>query len=166
MRLDQVLLVPTATQPFKRDSVSAPQQHRVVMCEKAVRNDSRFAVSTVDVDRGGVTYTIDTLRDLLRQHPDAELFFIAGADSLSRLSEWKDAAQLGSLAQFVGVTRSGHSFPQVEAAHRFVEVPSLAISSSDIRGRVRAGAPIRYLVPTPVADYIAKHELYLGGLDD
>jgi nicotinate-nucleotide adenylyltransferase len=166
MRLDQVLFVPTATQPFKRDSVSAPQQHRVAMCEKAVRNDARFSVSMVDVDRGGVTYTIDTLRDLAGEHPNADLFFITGADSLARLSEWKDTDQLGTLAQFVGVTRAGHSFPQLETTHRVVEVPSLAISSTDIRRRVQAGAPIRYLVPTPVVDYIAKHELYLGGLDD
>lgn len=166
LRLDRVLIVPTATQPFKSDVVSASDEHRVAMCEKAVRNDSRFAVSAVDVERGGVTYTIDTLRDLTAQLPQAELFFITGADSLARLPEWKDAQQLAQLAQFVGVTRAGHSFPQLETAHRVVQVPSLAISSTDIRRRVRAGAPIRYLVPTSVVDYISKHELYLGGLDD
>ncbi|WP_430868810.1 nicotinate-nucleotide adenylyltransferase [Demequina aurantiaca] len=166
LRLDQVLIVPTATQPFKRDSVTASPAHRVAMSVKAVRNDARFSVSTVDVDRGGVTYTIDTLRDLSAQYPDADLFFITGADSLARLAEWKDTDQLGELAQFVGVTRAGHSFPQLETTHRVVEVPSLAISSTDVRRRVRAGAPIRYLVPASVADYIATHELYLGGLDD
>lgn len=166
LRLDQVLIVPTATQPFKQDSVSASQEHRVAMCRKAVYKDARFEVSTVDVDRGGVTYTIDTLRDLAALNPGAELFFITGADSLARLADWKDTDQLGELAQFVGVTRAGHSLPQLDAVHQFVEVPSLAISSTDIRRRVRAGAPLRYLVPTSVVDYIAKHELYLGGLDD
>ncbi|WP_236683581.1 nicotinate-nucleotide adenylyltransferase [Demequina aurantiaca] len=166
LRLDQVLIVPTAVQPFKRDSVSASKEHRVAMCEKAVRNDARFEVSTVDIDRGGVTYTVDTLRDLKAQYPSADFFFITGADSLARLSEWKDAEQLGELAQFVGVTRAGHSFPQLETTHRVVEAPSLAISSTDIRRRVRAGVPIRYLMPASVVDYISKHELYLGGLDD
>lgn len=166
LRLQQVLIVPTAAQPFKRDAVTASDSDRIAMCEKAVRNDARFSVSTVDTDRGGVTYTVDTLRDLYAQYPNADFFFITGADSLARLSEWKDAEQLGQLAQFVGVTRAGHSFPQVKDTYKFVEVPSLAISSTDIRYRVREGAPIRYLVPDLVADHIAKHELYLGGLDD
>lgn len=166
LRLDRVLIVPTAAQPFKRDVVSASEHHRVAMCRKAVRNDARFTVSTVDVDRGGVTYSIDTLRDLGEQYPGAEFFFITGADALARLSEWKDAEELGRLATFVGVTRAGHSFPQLETPHQFVKTPSLAISSTDVRRRVRAGAPIRYLAPTSVVDYISKHELYLGGLDD
>lgn len=164
--LERVVIVPTSIQPFKQDSLAAPAEHRVEMIRGAVRNDSRFEVSLVDIERGGVTYTVDTLRDLGHEMPDADLFFITGADSLARLSEWKDAEQLGQLAQFVGVTRAGHSFPQLETAHRVVEVPSLAISSTDIRRRVRAGAPIRYLVPTSVVEYISKHELYLGGLDD
>lgn len=166
LRLDQLLFVPTATQPFKQDTVTSSQEDRLAMCEKAVRNDARFAVSTVDLERGGVTYTIDTLRDLTEQNPGANLFFITGADALARLHEWKDADRLGEFAQFVGVTRAGHSFPQLETTHRFVEVPSLAISSTDIRRRVRLGSPIRYLVPTAVVDYISRHELYLGGLDD
>jgi len=164
--LERVVIVPTSIQPFKQDSLAAPAEHRVEMISRAVRNDSRFEVSLVDIERGGVTYTVDTLSDLGHKMPDAELFFITGADSLARLPEWKDAEQLGQLAQFVGVTRAGHSFPQLETAYRVVEVPSLAISSTDIRRRVRAGAPIRYLVPTSVVEYISKHELYLGGLDD
>lgn len=166
MSLDRVLIVPTAVQPFKRGVDVATASDRVAMCIEAVRDDPRFVVSTVDIDRGGVTYTVDTLRDLGAQYAGAELYFIAGADSLARLSEWKDAEQLGQLAQFVGVTRAGHSFPQLDRVQKVVEVPSLAISSTDIRRRVRAGAPIRYLVPTPVSDYIVTNELYLGGLDD
>jgi nicotinate-nucleotide adenylyltransferase len=166
MYLDHVLIVPTAVQPFKQGEQAATAHDRVEMCERAVRNDSRFRVSTVDVERGGVTYTVDTLTDLKAVNPDADYFFICGADSLATLGSWKDSQKLEHLAQFVGVTRAGHSFPQVETTHRVVEVPSLAISSTDIRRRVRAGAPIRYLVPTPVVDYIVKHELYLGGMDD
>lgn len=166
LELDQVLLVPAMHQPFKEPRDSASPEHRLAMCRAAVANDPRFAVSTVDIERGGTTFTVDTLTDLAEQMPGVQLHFIAGADALSRLSEWKDADALPGLAQFVGVTRAGHSFPQVDAPYRLVEVPSLAVSSTDIRWRARTGAPIKYLVPDAVAQYVAQHELYLGGIDD
>lgn len=166
LRLDQVLFVPAHRQPFKEGFDTASPTHRLRMCELAVHGDDRFAVSPVDIERGGITYTVDTLTDLREQMPDASLYFISGADSLARLSEWKDSERLGDLAQFVGVTRAGHSFPQLETTHAVVEVPALAVSSTDVRRRVRVGAPIRYLVPHSVADYIAQHDLYAGGLDD
>lgn len=164
--LDQVLLTPAYSQPFKQGIDTAAPHHRLAMCELAAAEDDRFAVSPVDIERGGVTYTVDTLTDLREQRPDAELFFIAGADSLSRLSEWKDAERLTELATFVGVSRSGHSFTGQDGLHLLVEVPELAISSTDVRRRVRAGRPIRYLVPRAVADYIAVNGLYFGGFDD
>lgn len=164
--LDQVLLVPTNRQPFKEGFDSASPEHRLEMCRLAVSGDERFAVSEVDLERGGITYTVDTLTDLREQLPAASLYFITGADSLMRLDEWKDYKKLTELAEFVGVTRPGHSFPQLDTAHILVEVPSLAVSSTDVRRRVRTGAPIRYLVPRAVADYIAQNDLYAGGLDD
>lgn len=166
LQLDRVLLVPTNRQPFKEGFDSASAEHRLEMCRLAVDGDERFAVSPVDVERGGITYTVDTLTDLHRQLPDTEFFFIAGADALARLHEWRDADRLPGLARFVGVTRSDHSLPQLDTAHALVEVPALAVSSTDVRRRVRAGAPIRYLVPRSVADYIAQHDLYAGGIDD
>ncbi len=166
LRLDQVLLVPVNRQPFKEGFDSATPEHRLEMCKLAVADDDRFAVSAVDIERGGLTYTVDTLTDLRAQLPDTSLYFITGADALVRLDEWKDTERLGELAEFVGVTRAGHSFPQLGTAHAVVEVPSLAVSSTDIRRRVRVGAPIRYLVPHNVADYIAQHDLYAGGFDD
>ncbi|WP_062132847.1 nicotinate-nucleotide adenylyltransferase [Demequina aestuarii] len=166
LRLDQVLLVPANIQPFKDGLDVADADHRLEMCRLAVEGDDRFAVSPVDIERGGVTYTVDTLTDLRAQLPDASLYFITGADALQRFDEWRDADRLSDLAQFVGVTRPGHSFPELETPHAWVEVPALAVSSTDVRRRVRTGAPIRYLVPRLVADYIAQHDLYAGGIDD
>ncbi len=164
--LDQVLLTPAASQPFKVGIDAASPADRLAMCVIAAEEDDRFAVSPVDIERGGVTYTVDTLADLREQRPDAELFFITGADALARLDEWKDADRLEELATFVGVTRPGHSLGQTGRPHILVEAPALAISSTDVRRRVRAGRPIRYLVPHAVADYIAVNRLYDGGIDD
>ncbi|WP_062288861.1 nicotinate-nucleotide adenylyltransferase [Demequina phytophila] len=164
--LDQVLLTPAHSQPFKQGIDTASPEHRLAMCELAAAEDERFGVSPVDIERGGVTFTVDTLTDLRAQRPDAELFFITGADALARLDEWKDAHRLAELATFVGVTRPGHSLEESEWPHILVEAPALAISSTDVRRRTRVGLPIRYLVPRSVADYIAANGLYYGGLDD
>ena len=166
LRLDQVLLVPTNRQPFKDGFDSASAEDRLEMCRLAVTGDERFGVSEVDIERGGITYTVDTLTDLQEQLPGAHLYFITGADALARLDEWKDYEKLVQMAEFVGVTRPGHSLPHIDTMYALVEVPSIAVSSTDVRRRVRTGAPIRYLVPRTVADYIAQHDLYAGGLDD
>ena len=124
------------------------------MCQAAVASDPRMRVSDVDLVRGGATYSVDTLGDLRKQHPGADFFFITGADSLATLPRWKDYETLVTLATFVGVTRPGHSLEQLDAPHVLVEVPAMAVSSTDVRDRVRAGAPIRYLVPDAVAQYV------------
>lgn len=156
--LDLTLVVPTATQPFKDGGTDA--RHRLAMCELAIESDDRFAVSDIDVARGGVTYTVDTLEELHRQYPGAEIFFITGADSLATLPQWRDPERIEELCTLVGVTRPGHSLTSVEPGRTVVEVPSLDVSSTDVRGRVASGAPIRYLVPRRVADYIREHGLY------
>ena len=120
----------------------------------------------VDGERVLAVQSVDTLTDLRAQHPGAEFFFITGADSLATLQRWKDYETLITLATFVGVTRPGHSLTQLDAPHVLVPVPALAVSSTDIRDRVRAGAPIRYLVPDAVAQYVEDHQLYLGGMHD
>ncbi len=129
----------------------------------ATAADPRFTVSRVDVDRPGPTFTTDTLRDLAAARPGAELFFITGADALEQIVSWKDVDVLWELARFVAVSRPGHTLdvsglPVGRVS--VVEIPALAISSSDIRRRVREGRPIRYLVPTGVLQYIAKSGLY------
>jgi nicotinate-nucleotide adenylyltransferase len=120
----------------------------------------------VDIERGGPTYTIDTLRDLRAQMPDAELFFITGADALADIFTWRDAAELFELAQFVGCTRPGYEMDPATLAAipsdrvTMVEIPALAISSTDCRRRTERGEPVWYLVPDGVVQYIAKHHLY------
>ena len=159
--LDEVVFVPTG-QPSNKNTVT-PAEDRYLMAVIATASNPRFEVSRVDVDRAGVTYTVDTLRDLHEQHPDADLFFISGADAIAQIVTWKDLDELWGLAHFVAVTRPGHTMsidglPLEDVS--VLEVPALAISSTDCRARVRHGAPVWYLVPDGVVQYISKHRLY------
>jgi len=125
-----------------------------------------FTVSRIDIDRPGVTYTIDTLEEVARLYPNADIFFISGADAIAQILAWKDIEKIWPLATFVAVTRPGHNLelPQTDqAAIEVLEVPALAISSTAVRDRVTEGKPIWYLVPDGVVQYIAKHELYGAG---
>jgi nicotinate-nucleotide adenylyltransferase len=162
--LDEVLFVPTG-QPWQKSEVS-PAEHRYLMTVIATAANPRFSVSRVDIDRGGPTYTKDTLTDLRMQEPDAEWFFITGADALAAIMSWKNVEEVFSLAHFIGVTRPGYSLeehPELPAgAVTLVEVPALAISSTACRRRVADGVPVWYLVPDGVVQYIAKHGLYAG----
>lgn len=161
--LDRIVVVPTAGQPFKDIDHAASAEHRLAMARLAVANDPRMEVSSVDVDRGAPTFTIDTLTDLATEHPGAEWFFITGADALVRLGEWKDVELLKTLATFIGVTRPGYPLTGPVEGVTLVEVPGIAVSSSDVRRRVHTGRPVRYLVPDAVADYMDEHHLYRGG---
>jgi nicotinate-nucleotide adenylyltransferase len=167
--LDEVVFVPTGRPWQKTEREVSPAEDRYLMTVIATAADPRFRVSRVDVDRDGPTYTVDTLRDLRAQHDaagvDAELFFITGADALEAITGWRDSDELFGLAHFVGVTRPGHVLrdPDLPAGSvTLVEVPALAISSTDCRRRVARGEPIRYLVPEGVVEYVAKRRLYLG----
>jgi nicotinate-nucleotide adenylyltransferase len=163
--LDEVVFVPTGQPTFKLDQDVTASEHRYLMTVIATASNPQFTVSRVDVDREGVTYTVDTLRDLKAARPDAELFFITGADAIAQILTWKDADELFSMAQFVAVTRPGHAL-SVDGLPgdrvRVLEIPALAISSTDVRARERAGQPVWYLVPDGVVQYIAKHRLYRG----
>ena len=159
--LDEVVFVPTGTPWQKSDREVAEAEHRYLMTVIATAANPRFTVSRVDIDRPGPTYTIDTLRDLRAQRPDAELFFITGADAMAKIMSWKDAEELWTLAHFVGVTRPGHELPMLDRSNvSLMEVPAMAISSTDCRERVRTGHPVWYLVPDGVVQYIGKHMLY------
>lgn len=162
--LDEVIFVPTATQPFKKGRRVTSPEHRYLMTVIATASNPRFTVSRVDIDRGGTTYTIDTLRDLHRERPNSEFFFITGADALRKIMEWKDTDELFELAHFVGVTRPGHELTGGTApkgAVSLIEVPALAISSTEVRTRSSAHRPVWYLVPDGVVQYINKYGLYL-----
>jgi nicotinate-nucleotide adenylyltransferase len=162
--LDEVVFVPTG-QPWQKDERQvSPSEDRYLMTVIATASNPRFSVSRIDIDRGGPTYTIDTLRDLRAERGDeAELFFITGADALSRMMSWQDVNELFALAHFVGVTRPGHRLTGdglPENGVSLLEVPALAISSTDCRQRVATGQPIWYLVPDGIVQYIAKRRLY------
>ena len=162
--LDEVVFVPTG-RPWQKAhrGVSEPED-RYLMTVIATAADPRFTVSRVDVDRPGPTYTADTLRDLAEaMGPGTELFFITGADALAEILGWERTDEVMALAHLVGVTRPGHALvdPGLSPGRvTLIEVPALAISSSDVRRRVSAGAPISYLVPAGVESYIAKRGLY------
>jgi nicotinate-nucleotide adenylyltransferase len=164
--LDEVVFVPTGEPWQKSERIVSPAEDRYLMTVIATASNPRFWVSRVDIDRGGPTYTIDTLRDLREQLPDADLYFITGADALDEIFTWRDAEGLFSLAHFVGCTRPGVVLDTSVLADiprdrlTIVEVPALAISSSDCRARRARGEPVWYLVPDGVVQYIAKHDLY------
>ena len=161
--LDEVVFVPTG-EPWQKQNFSTGE-HRYLMTVIATASNPRFKVSRVDIDRDGPTYTVDTLADIRSEYPGAELFFITGADAISQILSWKDIEKIWGMAQFVGVSRPGHSLEVPASSHGAVsllEIPALAISSTDIRARVAEEKPIWYLLPDGVVQYIAKHELYRG----
>jgi nicotinate-nucleotide adenylyltransferase len=164
--LDEVVFVPTGDPWQKSDRVVSPAEHRYLMTVIATASNPRFTVSRVDIDREGPTYTIDTLRDLHAERPEDDLYFITGADALADIFTWRATDDLFALARFVGCTRPGHEMDAETLAAipadrvTMVEIPALAISSTDCRARTRQGEPVWYLVPDGVVQYIVKHHLY------
>jgi nicotinate-nucleotide adenylyltransferase len=159
--LDEVVFVPTG-HPYLKSGVT-PSEHRYLMTVIATAANPRFRVSRIDIDRNGPTYTIDTLRDVRVEHPHADLFFISGADAIAQILDWKNATELWQLAHFIAVSRPGHDLsvrglPDGDVS--FLEIPALAISSTDCRERVAHGSPVWYLVPDGVVQYMSKHQLY------
>ena len=164
--LDEVVFVPTGEPWQKSQREVAPAEHRYLMTVIATASNPRFTTSRVDIDRGGPTFTIDTLRDLSAQLPDTDLFFITGADALADIFTWRDASELFDLACFVGCTRPGYEMSPSTLEGipsdrvTIIEIPALAISSTECRARRAKGEPVWYLVPDGVVQYIAKHDLY------
>jgi len=166
--LDEVAFVPTGRPWMKQDREVSPPEDRYLMVVIATSSNPSFSVSRLEIEREGPTYTVDTLRTLREQYADAvDLFFITGADAMLEILQWKDSQETLSLAHFIAATRPGYDLSALEhgdlTEHPDVTVmtiPALAISSSDIRERVRKGRPIRYLVPEGVQTYIEKAGLY------
>jgi len=168
--LDQVIFMPTGSPATKTHQVVTPAEHRYLMTVIATVSNPDFHVSRMEVDRPGITYTVDTLSQLQAScGPSTELFFITGADAVWEIVSWKDAEKIAGLATFIAVTRPGYDLEEARRAHEkaatafrieYIEVPALAISSTDLRQRVADRRPIRYLTPEPVCSYIAKHGLY------
>jgi len=170
--LDQVLFLPSGVPPHKIAKKVSSAEHRYMMTVLATLGNPHFEVSRIDIDREGVSYTIDTLHILREQYgPGCELFFITGADAVFEIIDWKDSDQLLRIAHFIAASRPGFSLEKLPLAtqkwvdehqDRFhvLKVPAMAISSTDIRNRVRCGHSIRYLVPEQVEHYIRRHRLY------
>nr|WP_141750133.1 MULTISPECIES: nicotinate-nucleotide adenylyltransferase [unclassified Brevibacterium] len=162
--LDEVIFVPTGRPWQKTGRNVSDAEHRYLMTVIATASNPRFTVSRVDVDRPGNTYTIDTLRDLAEKLGEGtEMFFITGADALAQILSWKEVDELFELAHFVGVSRPGHELSSEglpKDGVSLLQIPALAISSTDCRDRVRDDFPVWYLVPDGVVQYIAKHNLY------
>jgi nicotinate-nucleotide adenylyltransferase len=167
-QLDEVVFVPTGQPWMKANRDVAAPEDRYLMTVIATSSNPRFWVSRIEIERDGPTYTVETLQELRRQAGDGvDLFFITGADAILEIFQWKDPEEVLSLAHFIGATRPGYDVARFEreAPTRHpnisvMSVPALAISSSDIRRRVRDSRPIRYLVPEGVQTYIEKSRLY------
>jgi len=170
LQLDRVLFVPAGTPPHKRDKAVTPVHHRLAMVELAIASNPHFALSRLDVDRPGPSYTVDTIT-LLRAElgPEVEIFFIMGMDSLAEITTWHEPQRLARLCRLAVVDRPWYQVDMValEAAIPgivdrviLVHIPSLAIASSDLQQRVREGRPIKYQVPAAVEEYIYAHGLY------
>jgi nicotinate-nucleotide adenylyltransferase len=166
--LDEVVFVPTGQPWMKSDRVVSPAEDRYLMTVIATASNPRFSVSRIEVDREGPTYTVETLAGLRRQaEGEVELFFVTGADAMLEIFQWKEPEEVLSMAHFIAATRPGYDIARFEqeASRQHpnvsaMDIPALAISSTDIRWRVKMGLPVRYLVPDGVKTYIEKARLY------
>lgn len=168
--LARVLFIPTYRQPLKPNEPGAPTTHRLAMLSLATKDNPLFEVSSAEIDRGGVSYTVETLRALKSGDSTAELWFILGMDALSDLARWRRPVEIFELAQIAAVYRAGWAkvdlervyaiFPSARGRLESIAIPGLDISSTDLRERVKQGRPIRYLVPDGVEDYIRSNALY------
>lgn len=168
--LARVLFVPAHLQPLKGAAPGAAPADRAAMVRLAIAGNPLFELSTLELDRGGISYTVDTLRELRRADPAAAYWFILGMDSLVDLARWHRPDEIFSLVEVAAVHRAGWDRVDVEALQaeipaargrvRIVRIPGVDIASSDLRDRVRQGRPIRYLVPDDVAAYIEAKGLY------
>lgn len=172
-RLDRLLFVPAGQPPHKPGRVVAPAVHRLAMLEAALAGNPTFAIARLEVERTGPSYSVDTVRALRAElGAAAELLFVLGSDQLAELPTWHKPGELLALCRVVAVPRPGATcdlaalaaaLPGLRERLTWVPIPQIGISASEIRRRVAAGEPIRYLVPEAVAGYIAAHGLYREG---
>lgn len=167
--LDEVWFTPTALQPLKQHGAHATTAERVEMLEIALRSEPRWRVCRLEIERGGVSYTVDTLRQLTEELPDTVLFFLMGADAVHDVPHWREPQEIFRLAAPLVVRRAGEAEPDFVslralcAANKqphLIEMPAVDASSTEIRRRAAAGEPLGDLVPAAVATYIERHQLY------
>ncbi len=162
--LDRVLFVPAAAPPHKQSNGDlAPAADRAAMVRLAIEDNPRFAISTVELDRGGLSFTIDTLRTIAAEQPFDELYLLIGGDSLAEFHTWRDPEEIRRLARLVVVPRPDRSFDPASPFAReaiIVRMPLVELASTDLRARAREGRSLKYVVPPGVERYIAEHGLY------
>lgn len=170
--LDKVIFIPAGNPPHKDSRKVTSSNHRYQMALLATISNPYFDISSIEIEREGITYTIDTIMELKKCCGDeAEFYFITGADSLLQLSTWKDVDKLLSICKFIAATRPGFQMSKIESKVKELEskynrsiytvtVPALQISSTDIRNRIKNGITVKYLLPEAVEAYIIKHKLY------
>lgn len=170
-KLDKIIFVPAGTPPHKVDRQITPARHRYLMTLLAIMGNPGFEASRVDLDRGKVTYTVDTLQDLRKILPETDLYFITGADAILEILHWKAPREVLSLAEFIAVTRPGYGLDQLSTALgplyepfqdriHILEMPPMGMSSTDLRRRLAEGRSVRYLLPEAVVTYIQREGLY------
>ncbi|HPR83677.1 MAG TPA: nicotinate-nucleotide adenylyltransferase [Pontiellaceae bacterium] len=173
LELDRLIFVPAAVPPHKRGCTLAEGRHRLEMLQLATESNLSFEVSDMELQRGGVSYTFDTMRQVQAEHPGAQLFFIVGLDSLTILHSWRNVDQLLELCTLVPFARGGEDPARVAEQiqlpepvktglmERLIRIHEIEISASEVRMRLAEGLSIRYLVPPEVEMYIAEHHLYV-----
>lgn len=159
--LDRLVFIPTAVQPLKIDRATAQPEQRFAMTKMLVAGDPRFDVDSIEIDRGGLSYTVDTLTALKVRWPSVELFWLVGADIVPSFAQWREPGRIVELATVVVVQRVGDVAGEpLPAGMRCLETRRIDVSSTEIRQRVREGKSIRGFVPDAVAEYIAAERLY------
>ena len=161
--LDEVRFVPAREQPFKVGTHAAAAAHRAAMVKLAIERSEGFSLDTLELERTGASYTVDTLRAMRERDSGAELVLLVGADAAADFPQWRESDAVARLARVVVFGRAGSAPVRLPGAWRTIDVPAIAISATEIRRRVRAGRSIRYWVPDAVADYVAAHGLYQDG---
>ena len=162
LELDRLIVMPAAQSPFKPDQTLAPAAARMEMLRAAFSGEPEIEISSWELDRGGVSYSIETLRALAAEHPEAQLFYLIGADHVATLPQWREADALAAAATFVVVPRPGapeEVFPQPFSG-RYLQGKPMAISASEIRERLRAGRSVANFVPPPVAQLLNSMQIY------
>ena len=164
--LEQLRFLPAGQQPFKQGRHQAPAVARAEMVALAIAGEPRFAVDTIELDRSGPSYTVDTLRLMRSREPAARFAVIVGADTAHDLAHWREPAALPGLADWIVVARPGNTRPEFPWPVRVVTVPAIEISATEVRARVAAGRSVRYWVPEAVAGFIGREGLYLPDAQD
>jgi nicotinate-nucleotide adenylyltransferase len=174
-KLDEVWFTPTAIQPLKQKGPRATDSHRLEIIRLAIKDEPTWRVCSIEIDRGGFSYTVDTLRQIYEELPDAGLFFLFGADALHDVAKWKEPRKIFSLAAPLVVRRAGQPSPELDQLRhlcsentqpQLIEMPAMDVSSSEIRRRIAAEQPIDKCVPGAVAEFIVRHRLYSQGANE